>query len=223
MGYLDNSTLIVDAVLTKKGREKLAQDGTLDITQFALGDDEIDYDLWNPSHPLGSDFYGVIIENLPITEAIADETEALKYKLVTLPSNTTTLPFFKFEGSNTETSLNSLQDTDSNKQYLFQFITENVSGDDEGVAGYKITLTDDRAGTISTAEGNRIGDVQSSISVTGRNSQVIRITSGTTGFTFTAADDVASTDSPLKANIIIEGLKTGVRQVIPIKITDNNS
>ncbi len=43
------------------------------ITQFALGDDEIDYSLWNPDHPLGTDYYGTIIENMPITEAIPDE------------------------------------------------------------------------------------------------------------------------------------------------------
>ena len=67
-------------------------DNSFNITQFAVGDDEIDYSLWNPNHPLGTDYYGIIIENMPITEAIPDETQALKYKLVSLPKATTQIP-----------------------------------------------------------------------------------------------------------------------------------
>ena len=93
MGYLNNSTVTVDAILTKKGRELLAQGGNaFNITQFALGDDEIDYSLWNVDHPLGTSYYGTIIENMPITEAIPDETQALRYKLITLPKQTTNIP-----------------------------------------------------------------------------------------------------------------------------------
>jgi hypothetical protein len=53
MGYLNNSVVTVDAILTTKGRELLAQ-GNFNITQFALADDEIDYTLYNPNHPSGS-------------------------------------------------------------------------------------------------------------------------------------------------------------------------
>jgi hypothetical protein len=93
MGYLDNTSVTVDAILTLKGRELLARGGNaFKITQFALGDDEVDYSLWNPDHPLGTEYYGTIIENMPITEAIPDETQALKYKLVSLPKDTTNIP-----------------------------------------------------------------------------------------------------------------------------------
>ena len=96
MGYLNNSTITVDAILTKKGRELLARNrNEFKITQFALSDDEIDYDLWNPAHPNGSDFYGVVIENMPITEAVPDETLNMKYKLITLPRNTPVIPVLK--------------------------------------------------------------------------------------------------------------------------------
>ena len=56
MGYLDNSSITIDAILTKKGRELLAQGGigAFQITQFALADDEIDYTLFNENHPNGS-------------------------------------------------------------------------------------------------------------------------------------------------------------------------
>ena len=95
MGYLDNSSVTVDAILTLKGRELLAKGGNaFQITQFALGDDEIDYSLWNPDHPLGTAYYGTIIENMPITEAIPDETQALKYKLISLPKQTTFMKGF---------------------------------------------------------------------------------------------------------------------------------
>jgi hypothetical protein len=93
MGYLNNSSVTVDAILTLKGRELLAKGGNeFNITQFALGDDEIDYSLWNTDHPLGTSYYGTIIENMPITEAIPDETQALRYKLITLPKTTTNIP-----------------------------------------------------------------------------------------------------------------------------------
>ena len=59
MGYLNNKTVTVDAILTKKGRELLARnDGSFRITQFSLSDDEVDYTLYNPNHPSGSAFYG---------------------------------------------------------------------------------------------------------------------------------------------------------------------
>ena len=93
MGYLNNSTITVDAILTKKGRELLAAGSSdFNITQFALGDDEVDYSLWNINHPLGSDYYGILIEDMPLIEAIPDETQALKHKLVTLPKQTTRIP-----------------------------------------------------------------------------------------------------------------------------------
>jgi hypothetical protein len=93
MGYLNNSSITVDAILTKKGRELLARGkDEFRITQFALADDEIDYDLWNPAHPLGSSYYGVIIENMPLVEATADESNIMRYKLVTLPKKTQRIP-----------------------------------------------------------------------------------------------------------------------------------
>src|SRR6056300_1236459 len=93
MGYLNNSVVTVDAILTKKGRELLARgDGSFKITQFALADDEIDYTLYNPDHASGSAFYGQAIENMPLLEAFPDETQVMKYKLTTLPRGTAKLP-----------------------------------------------------------------------------------------------------------------------------------
>lgn len=92
MGYLNNTTVTVDAILTKKGRELLAKGNGFTITQFALSDDEIDYGLWNPAHPLGSNYYGATIESLPLVEAVPDETQEMRYKLVTLARGTKEIP-----------------------------------------------------------------------------------------------------------------------------------
>ena len=86
MGYLDNTSITVDTILTKRGRELLARgDGSFNITQFALADDEIDYTLFNENHPNGSQYYGEAIENMPLLEAIPDENNIMIHKLVTLP------------------------------------------------------------------------------------------------------------------------------------------
>ena len=92
MGYLDNGTITVDAILTKKGRELLARDGNLNITSFALADDEIDYTLYQPNHPNGSAFYDIAIRNTPVFEPVSDETQVMKYKLVSLNQGVTSIP-----------------------------------------------------------------------------------------------------------------------------------
>ena len=79
MAYVDNKTITVDAVLTKRGRELLAQTGNLNITSFALADDEIDYSLYNPNHPQGSAYYDIAIRNTPVFQPLSDETQSLKY------------------------------------------------------------------------------------------------------------------------------------------------
>ena len=96
MGYLSNVTITVDAILTKKGREKLSKGEGLTITHFALADDEVDYTLYDPAHPKGSSFYDISIRSLPILEATPDETQVMKYKLVTLPKSTTKIPLVSF-------------------------------------------------------------------------------------------------------------------------------
>tara|TARA_R110000868_G_scaffold304305_3_gene564816 strand:- start:664 stop:1323 length:660 start_codon:yes stop_codon:yes gene_type:complete len=90
MGYLDKSTITVDAILTNRGRELLSQGSganTFQITKFAVADDEVDYGLYRVDHPLGSNYYGAVIENMPVLEATPDETQTMRYKLVTITGN----------------------------------------------------------------------------------------------------------------------------------------
>lgn len=92
MAYIENRSVTVTAVLTKKGRELLAQNGTLGVTSFALADDEIDYSMYQPNHPQGDAFFDAAIVNTPLMEPFSDETQGLKYKLVTLPAGVTSIP-----------------------------------------------------------------------------------------------------------------------------------
>jgi len=96
MGFLDNTSITVDAILTKKGRELLARgQNEFKITKFALADDEVDYNLYDTTHPNGSNFYGAVIENMPLLEAFVDENQLLRYKLTTLPKETAKLPILE--------------------------------------------------------------------------------------------------------------------------------
>ena len=92
MGYLDNSSITVDAVLTKKGREILKDGGNLNISSFTLSDSGVDYSLWNPEHPDGSAYYGEAIENLPMLEASVHAEYNLSNRLISLKQPTVAIP-----------------------------------------------------------------------------------------------------------------------------------
>lgn len=97
MSFLDNNVITLDAVLTDAGRRRLAQgNGSFQITKFALGDDEINYGIYNPDNPNGTAYYDLNILQTPIFEASTNARTALKYNLVTLSDNTTLyLPVIK--------------------------------------------------------------------------------------------------------------------------------
>ena len=78
MGFLDNTTITVDAILTKVGRRKLSA-GTFNITRYALSDEEIDYTLYDVSHPNGTDSYGAVIENMNLLEAVPIRDTFMSY------------------------------------------------------------------------------------------------------------------------------------------------
>ena len=139
MGFLNNTTITIDAVLTKRGRELLARGrNEFTVTKFAIADDEVDYRLWDTAHPNGTNYYGAVIENMPLLEPVPDETQALKYKLVTLPKETTRLPvldigisaglsFSSGEGNGELISPGTLNSTDSEQGYTFIIHDTNVA------------------------------------------------------------------------------------------------
>ena len=133
MGFLNNTSVTVDAVLTKKGRELLARgQDEFKITKFALADDEIDYRLWDTSHPNGSNYYGAVIENMPLLESFVDENQIMRFKLISLPKNTAKLPILEVP-SPTLTF---------NGPGVTQAITPNTRNGSDSEAGYSFTLHD---------------------------------------------------------------------------------
>ena len=143
MGYLDNTSITVDAILTKKGRQKLASGQSLNISKFALGDDEIDYTLYEPAHPKGSAYYDSAIKAIPIMEASPDETQVLRYKLVTLPKGTTQIPIVALGIS----AVGVFQDEGQ------VALSPTTSPQGNTNAGYTVVLADQRAGTLAVTQG----------------------------------------------------------------------
>ena len=130
MGYLDNSSVTVDAVLTKLGRQRLAE-GALNITKFALADDEINYAMYDTAHNLGTSFYGEAIERMPLLEAFTNDPQAMNNKLVTLPKNTQILPVVSLAQS-------SVSLTNPGQFVVLAPQTLNISS--ANAAGYTFTL-----------------------------------------------------------------------------------
>ena len=83
MGYLNNTTRTLDAILTKRGREILSGGGTFNVTKFALGDDEVDYSLYDES--LSANFRGRVIENMPLVEGFLNQQEIMNYFMTDAP------------------------------------------------------------------------------------------------------------------------------------------
>ena len=139
MGYLNKSTITVDAVLTKKGRELLSKGRSeFEITQFAVADDEVDYTLYTTSHPLGSAYYGSIIESMPVLEASPDETQAMRYKLVSLDRGTKEIPVISLGVS--AYSLN----------YNDSVVISPTTTAELATAGYTAILYDGNVATLTT-------------------------------------------------------------------------
>ena len=110
MAFLDNSgDIILDAVLTDEGRKILAKgDGSFQITKFALGDEEIDYSLYNTSHASGSAYYDIEILQTPILESFTNNASSMKTKLVSYQSmNLLYLPILKVNQNNNSTKMHS--------------------------------------------------------------------------------------------------------------------
>lgn len=215
MGYLNNTTVTVDAILTKKGRELLARnDGSFRITQFSLADDEVDYTLYNPNHPSGSAFYGEAIENMPILEAFPDETQTMKYKLLTLPRGTAKLPVLEL-GYTTITLKQgaSLSITPQTLNYLGTDATFEASG-------YTATIGDSR--TLSNFEGVGVNNAAAAQlnTTTTIGTNVSRTVIGTTiNLTATTVNTLFGTSNTLNTILTVTGRDSGARLTIPLNIT----
>jgi hypothetical protein len=214
MGYLDNSIVTVDAILTKKGRELLARgDGSFKITQFALADDEIDYTLYNPNHPNGSAYYGEAIEKMPLLEAFPDETQIMKYKLTTLPRGTAKLPILDLGFSAIRLKQGaSLAITPQTLNYLGSSQTFEAGGYVATIADARVTNTFNGVG-INTSEAERLN------STTTLGTNVSKAVIGTSiNITATTINTLFGANTTLQTTLTVIGRDSGARLTIPVTI-----
>ena len=215
MGYLNSTTVTVDAILTKKGRQLLAaNDGSFIITQFALSDDEVDYTTYNPNHPSGSAFYGEAIEAMPVIEAFPDETQIMKYKLLTLPRGTAKLPVIDIGyASITLKQGASLSITPQTLNYLGATSTFESSGYTATIADVR-TLSQFNGVGINTAEATNLNastTIGTNVSKT--------VIGSTINLTATTVNTLFGTQTSLYTQLIITGRDSGARITIPVTIT----
>lgn len=217
MGFLSNQVVTIDAILTTKGRELMARaDGSFNITQFALSDDEVSYKQYNPTHPSGSAFFGEAIVNSPINEAYPSDPQMLKFKLVTLPPGTSKLPLISVGyDSITLKQGASLAITPETLNYI-------TTGKAYEPSGYIITVADSRLlstfngiGIDTTVPGN---SALNSVS----NTNVSKSQIGTS-FTLvgTTINTLFGTTTSLQSQLIVVGRDSGARKTIPLTITKN--
>jgi len=204
MAYLDNSEITVDAILTKKGREKLATGEGLNITKFALGDDEIDYTLYEPAHPKGSAYYDAAILGIPVTEASPDETQVLRYKLVTLPKGTVKIPKVEFGVPSISVNQNSGQVA----------LTPTTSPSGNTQAGYTLVLANKNAGSI-VGSGLAAGSGTVPVFLGDEITTTAAVERGIS-FTFIPNPNITTT---IKTTITVYGNETGGSQSIPVTVT----
>jgi len=219
MGFLNNSVVTVDAVLTKKGRELLARgDGSFKITQFALADDEIDYTLYNPQHPSGSAFYGQAIESMPLLEAFPDETQVLKYKLTTLPRGTSKLPLLDAGFNSIRLKQGAaLAITPQTLNYLGATSTFEAGG-------YTATIADVRVLSNFVGVGINTEEVQRLNTSTTVGTNVSKTVVGTSiNLTATTVNTLFGTRSQLQTTITLIGRDSGARITIPVTIIKVNN
>jgi hypothetical protein len=214
MGYLNNTIVTVDAILTTKGRQLLAQnDGTFRITQFALADDEIDYTLYNPNHPSGSAYYGQAIENMPLLEAFPLETQTMKYKLVTLPRGTAKMPILNVGyASITIKQGASLAITPQTLNY--------IGGNTFETSGYSYTIGDVR--TMATFDGVGINTPSATAlnATTTLGTSVSKTVIGTTlNMKATTVNTLFGSNTALYTTLTIVGRDSGARVTIPVTVT----
>ena len=217
MGYLNNTVVTVDAILTDVGRQLLAQqNGQFKITQFALADDEIDYTLYNPNNPSGSAYYGQAIENMPLLEAFPQANQTMKYKLVTLPRGTAKLPILNL---NTAAIIMPQSGIYTLTPQTLNYLGANTYEP----SGYAATISDIRL--MSTFEGVGVNTpavdaLNIANQTTTIGTSVYKTVVGTTiNMRATTVNNLFGTNNTLQATLTVVGRDSGARLTIPITVT----
>lgn len=224
MGHLDNTKTIVEARLTAEGRQALAEEGELNITQFVMADDEVDYGLWQESED--DDVAGDIIENTPLFEAFVDERQSMRFRLIALENEVNQVPVISLPAGDSNLSL-SEGDTQ-----IFSPSTD-LDGDETNLddeLGYTVIVEDRDFVSIDTVEdgGIEFEDATFPIYLSDRDQSQTEFAVGTEFKIEWAAssldpddfenDPDCPTDGP-RTQIVVMGNETGIAETIDVVVS----
>ena len=245
MGFLNHATnnIIIDAVLTERGRELLSKnDSSFNISSFTFGDDEVDYTLIKKyGNPIGKE---KIEKNTPIFEANPNENIAIKSQLISFPSplkRIKEIPVLQRvdDSSNSEVELFDAAGSDNSNAVHKDIIIKNfVSGTN---ASIDTNLSDDffyvrmhgellkmttETGTLIETDINNIDTYQVSTVESAENPSITNQREGTFKI---FSNDVVSADSftsfsmigdanTIKTSVQVIGGSSGAKIIIPVKI-----
>ena len=187
------------------------------ITQYALADDEIDYTLYNPSHPSGSAYYGEAIDGMPLLEAFPEANQIMKYKLATLPRGTAKLPILDIG----YTAITLQQGA----QLAITPQTLNYLGNDQTfeTSGYTCTVADVRVLNSFSATGiNTTAAVESSATATvtlGTNVSSTVIGTQINLRATTVNTLYGSGQTSIVTTLTVTGIDSGARITVPLTVT----
>jgi hypothetical protein len=222
MGFINNTSYILNAVLTKKGREYLAKPGSnFTITKFALSDDEIDYTLWDTAHPKGTDYFGAVLESTPMLEPCVDPEVIMKYKLITMPVGTRALPYISNITPSTLLGTNALTTafnttTQPNWSFEDQVINPQTQGADGTFSAekYSFLVLNKNVIDIATGQGEQVNFNVGAIygEESGRTSKKVvdRVSTIRTG--------IGTPGTSRETSIVITGQRSGAIYVLPVKV-----
>ena len=228
MGFINNTSYILNAVLTKKGKEYLSKPGgNFTITKFALSDDEVDYSLWDTAHPLGTNHFGAVLESTPMLEPCMDPEVIMKYKLITIPDGSKALPYISgvtpSEGLVGDNYLSYKIDADSipnAEEHAFTGITTLGSLGAFSEEKYSFTILNrnvvDLGGIFLGKADYTMGSPSDEL--TGRLSKKIVGVKEVS----VKAQPLGPTPGVLKTSMIITGQRSGAIFVVPIAVKYEN-
>ena len=194
MGFLDNTSITVDAILTKTGRRKLSE-GNFRVTKFSLSDEEIDYTLYDTTHPNGTDAYGTVIENMNVLEAFPNRDSFQSHltdattsgaKIQLSPLNYTSVE----AGDEISISPNTVGGPGGSENYTFVSSNTNIITLINPTGGLSKTVSNRPSVTVVAQEFvTPQPDGTANITVTGKESGLIAIVSITVKYTPTSGND----------------------------------
>ncbi len=222
MGFINNTSYILNAVLTKKGKEYLSKsDSKFNITKFALADDEIDYTLWDTAHPKGTNYYGAVLESTPMIEPCVDPEVIMKYKLFTMPVGTKALPYIdnitpsSLLGAN---ALNSSYNSSLPHQWSLNdhYINPSTAGADNAF------INEDYSFLVLNKNVVNVGIVQNGVPNYDvgavYNEETGRLSKKVVGEEVAIQTTIGTVGTSRETSIIITGQMSGAIYVLPVKV-----